>query len=199
MATITLDLSFEIYYVAALDNLVLTGKVKTQKHPFADSVMTCGVSGDIAGTIISKLNSDFVGVENGKVKTTIRNILSINETPPQPQMNDIVRSGSDFYFSGNNMFKVSSNQKDQNLIYKLLTIYINTKLSSYLEPKIFSINSFETELRSYLEEINRKLKKYMSSYTLTYEWNRKERTVYIYLMEDYTKMIRKFVFVIDMK
>ena len=144
MATITLDLSFEIYYVAALDNLVLTGKVKTQKHPFADSVMTCGVSGDIAGTIISKLNSDFVGVENGKVKTTIRNILSINETPPQPQMNDIVRSGSDFYFSGNNMFKVSSNQKDQNLIYKLLTIYINTKLSSYLEPKIFSINSFET-------------------------------------------------------
>ena len=198
MPIISLEILFEVI-VGTYDNIALLGKVKTQQNIFEDSIEYLGLSGDVAGNIISKLNNDFVGVENGKVKTTIRNILSINETVAGKQMNDIVRSGSDFYFSGNNMFKVTSDEKERNLIYRLLVIYINRKMDSFLQPKIFSINSFDTELRSYLEEINRKLKKYMNSYSLTYEVNRLERTVYLYLMENFNKMLHKFVFVIDMK
>lgn len=198
MPNISLEILFEVVS-NEYNNVALLSKVKTQRNIFEDKIEYFGLSGDIAGTIVSKLNNDFVGIENGKVKTTIKNILSINEIPVNKQMNDVVRSGSDFYFVGNHLFKTSSDEKNRNLIYRLLFIYINRIMDSFLQSKIFSINSFENELRSYLEEINKKLKKYMRSYNLTYEVNRKERTVEIYLMENFNKMIHKISFVIDMK
>ena len=196
MAYITITLSYTATSLTEFANGIFMSNTKTQKNPFTDEIEEYGVSGDIAGILVSNFNSSEFSEIQGTNESEIKNCLSIEEfteseykTLQKQSINVISRAGSIFYFKGNKINGVDE------LNIRIIRTFIAGELESFLEEKIFEETNFSAEISAKMEQIKKKVKRYMASFS--YDYSEENREVTINLNETMNKPLDKMRFLIS--
>lgn len=187
-----------------LDSYDLTAtfnNIKTQRNPKTGDIEEYGVSGDVAGIIVNKLNATTFSEINGRINSTIQNILAINEYTydefvdlQEKGINIIGRSGSDYYIQGNEF-----NHPDSEALAKLniflIYLYSVGQLEIFMERIISEETGVETKIRAKLDEIESALANFIQEFT--YELTLDGRTITIELFEKLNRPISRMTFLIE--
>jgi len=175
--------------------------LKTQRNPITGDIEEYGVSGDVAGIIIQKLNSQNFEEIEGKTKSSVKNILSVNEYDNDEWValqsdcfNVIERSGDSYFIRGNKMDSLDQDSLLAKANIYLIFMFINVKLSLFLEAQISEEGSLENKVRAKLEEIKKGVSRYVK--TFDFQLRVDGRKIQIDLYEDVNKpIIRMKMFV----
>jgi len=183
------------------ENLVYFNNQKTQQNPYTNTLEEYGVSGDVAGVVIQKLNSREFSEIAGSTNSDIKNIVSINQytydealEKEKDNENIIERLGDKFFIHGNTTNKTDKEHMTAYLNIKLLVMYIDKGLSKYFDNMIgsnFSDKRILRRLEGKMEEISGNVKRYLRdfAYEITYEDDKRKIDVDIF--QAYNKPIGK--------
>jgi hypothetical protein len=188
----------------AYDNLIQFKNKKLQKNPFTEELQLYGITGDVAGIIIQKLNSGNFNEFSGKRNSELNNIYNINEYTDaellvlkQENTNIIKRAGDTFYISGN-----LTNDPNKEKVYskfniRIIKLYIHKQLIKYLDNQISKnidndklIKDLEFEINKIVEPV----KKYLTDFAFEIDVKSKEKKLEIKLFESYNQPITKIIF-----
>jgi len=172
-------------------------------NPYNDTVTAYEAVGDVCGAVVRKLQNDDFSESIGVPDQSFESILSVEEFSTADQetfatnrQNIVVRLGNDYKLKGN-FSDVSDNSIQGLLNIRLLLLYVQLRLTYFLESKLFSPNGFSSELESELEDIRTAVRKYVRNFDYEYEVD--GRTVDIRLFEELGVPIDNLRFSIDYK
>ncbi len=182
---------------------VICNGIKTQENPYTGSIEEYGVSGDVCGTLIKKLNQSNFSEMIAKPEIEFYNFLGLHQYSDSEKSefreyseNYLEYSGNEVDFIGNFSGKEDGKLTDK-LNISLLQIWIQYTVSMFLQNKIFSVNDIELDLTSLLDNIKGKVSKYIKNFEYEYTIERDKITVTIY--EDFRKPIDSMLFNINYK
>lgn len=158
-----------------------------------------GVSGDIAGVLISKLNKrELIDIQGNK-NSILKNFLGINEYSKDEKtdneinsINFVDRIGNNYVINGNTTLEEDKSKVISNLNVSIIDFYIRKKIFYYsdnLLSSTLSNSELETRFRSELDKIIKEVSKYMKNFSYKLTLNSKTIDVEIYL--GYEKLISK--------
>jgi len=183
------------------ENATLYCNKKTQKNPVTNEITEFGVTGDIAGLLIAKLNAgefyDVVGSRNSSIK----NILSINEftydetIDLQSNLTNIVqRQGNDFFLYGSATNVLDQKELTSNLNIMIIKLFLEKQVTKFMDGMISENNTtleFRRKIDNRMQNIKKSVKKYMKDFDYKVEYGQNDKLIDIYLYESYEKPISK--------
>jgi len=183
------------------DYSVTFNNIKTQINPKTDEIEEYGVAGDVAGIIVSKLNSNKFSEISGITNSEIKNILAINQYTfdefiqlQEKGINIVARSGDNYYIKGNIFQHPTSDAFDRLNVY-LIYLYSVVTLKVFLELIISEDENIEIRISAKLNQIKNSLENYISGFD--YLLDISGNTITIDLYENINRPISRMKFIID--
>jgi len=175
---------------------------KTQLNKFTDVIEEYGITGDVAGVIVNKLNRETFEEVSGQTKSSLKNILSIDEYTyaeklelEQAYTNIIERVGDDYFIHGNYTNETDKSLIQSNLNTKLLILYIHKGLKKFFDNIISRNYERDVLLRlvnDKMIEVTNSVKNYLTDFTYSIDYDDNSKELYINLYEQYNKQIDRF-------
>ena len=198
MATIILTASYTTLGSLGIDYVYMKSQ-KTQPNPFTRDISYYGLSGDIAGLMIEKLNSTEFTELTGSRNSSIKNCLSVNESSPE-QKEEMKREGFTIidravstFFILNDDIK-SADDEHENINVKFMLLYLNRSISKYINTLISEdmqddmVSKVKTFVNAKIKDVRRYL------YDIQVRVTKDKRTITVELFESANKPLRDMVF-----
>jgi len=175
---------------------------KTQLNKFTDVIEEYGITGDVAGVLVNKLNRETFEEVSGQTKSSLKNILSIDEYTyaeklelEQAYTNIIERVGDDYFIHGNYTNETDKSLIQSNLNTKLLILYIHKGLKKFFDNIISRNYDRDVLLRlvnDKMIDVTNSVKNYLTDFTYSIDYDDNSKELYINLYEQYNKQIDRF-------
>jgi len=183
------------------ETATMFANTKTQKNPYTDVITEYGVSGDIAGLLISKMNDgnfyDVIGSNNSSIK----NILSIDEFTYDETIelqnnykNIIQRQGTDYYMYGNTTSETDQTKMLSNFNLMVIKLFMEKQIVKFLDTMISENFTDETTLDfidSKMSDIKNSVKKYLRDFDYRIDYNVNSKLIDVIIWESFDKPISK--------
>ncbi|HPB34207.1 MAG TPA: hypothetical protein PLW61_05545, partial [Caldisericia bacterium] len=174
-------------------------KGKWLTNPLTDEVFQCSYSGDIAGVIVTKLNSNSFSEIFTLPDREFQNLLSVyeyesDETRLTNRQNIISRKGNKFFLDGN-FSDVEDSSLSSYLNIRILLLYVELNVSTYLQSLLFETIIDDKEITTRMDSIKKSVRRFLSEFDYTLDIDK--NTITVTLFETINKIYRKLVFEVD--
>lgn len=174
-------------------------KGKWLTNPFTHEVFQCSYSGDIAGVIVTKLNSNSFSEIFTLPDREFQNLLSAyeyesDETRLTNRQNIISRKGNKFFLDGN-FSDVEGSSLASYLNIRILLLYVELNVSVYLQSLLFETTVDDKEITTRMDSIKKSVRRFLSEFDYTLDIDK--NTITVTLFETINKIYRKLVFEVD--
>ena len=187
-------------------NVAFFYNYKRQYNIFDESVSTYGITGDVAGSIVEKLNNDefikYFGVRNSSLK----NILMINEfsdtlqhTYKNLSYNLIQRNQETFYIDGNYTTIANKNPLDTNMVMRILVIVIKKWVVDFMDNEIGKNmdKNMENRVYTFMDSVSQTVKPFLNTFSYDVKFNPGQYIVEINVLIEPSILLDTMVFKID--
>lgn len=177
--------------------------VKTQLDIFTEEIVTFGVSGDVAGILIQKLNSNEFSLISGSKNSSLKNTLSINSYSVQEKkdldkegINHIERIGSNYAISGNNTNEPNKSKIQSILSNSIIMLYIENSITRYCENLIsnnLADNRIIENLKRHIDDVVNNVRGFIYGVNYDLDINHSTNTIQINLYEQLNKLLDRII------